>query len=231
MVMLHEDKNTCGLVSTVSADLSARFLQTQSLGTRLGLKIAHQSWFRPIASLIEHATIPGMLRHYALRKRVLRQMAQEALGHGIQQSVILGAGFDTLAFELSRECAGVRFWEIDHPATQMQKIRCLTSIENVRFVAADLSDNAFPATALKTSDFDPAQPTLWIAEGLLMYFREDTVTRLGRIDPSAKRIRQCLCLYIHENGNRSACPFSKTNEASRLVVALARRAFSVGVVA
>ena len=99
------------------------------MGTRLGLKIVRQPWFRPIASLIEGATIPGMLRHYALRKKVLRQMAQEALGHGIKQFVILGAGFDTLAFELSQEYDAVRFWEIDHPATQMQKTRCLTSIE------------------------------------------------------------------------------------------------------
>ena len=178
MVMLHEDKNTCGLVSTVSADLSARFLQTQSFGTRLGLKIVRQSWFRPIASLIEGATIPGMLRHYALRKKVLRQMAQEALGDGIKQLVVLGAGFDTLIFELSQEYDAVRFWEIDHPATQMQKTRCLTSTENVRFVSADLNDNAFPATALKTAGFDPAQATLWIAEGLLMYFRGDAVQAL-----------------------------------------------------
>ena len=132
-------------------------------------------------------------------------MAQEALGHGIKQFVILGAGFDTLAFELSREYDAVRFWEIDHPATQMQKTRCLTSIENVRFVAADLSDNAFPTMALQTAGFDPGHATLWIAEGLLMYFREITVRDLV----------ESIC-QLSASGSIFAFTFMKTDSDERI---------------
>jgi methyltransferase (TIGR00027 family) len=180
LVLLHDDAKYSRLVSETSADLCAQVLKEHSAQTRLFLKIIRQSWFRPIAKLIERITIPGILVHYALRKKCIRQLARSALANGVTQVVILGAGFDPLSSELQREFPTAEFWEIDHPATQRHKVRACSEIgiERVHFVAVDLAVAGLEREALNKSDFDPAKRTFWIAEGLLMYFPADVVSSL-----------------------------------------------------
>ena len=142
--------------------------------------IVRQSWFRPIAALIVRITIPGILLHYVLRKKCIRELARSALANGISQVGILGAGFDPLSSELQREFPTAEFWEIDHPATQRYKIRACSEIgvERVHFVAIDLGATGLHRDALIRSGFDPAKRTFWIAEGLLMYFPAEIVSSL-----------------------------------------------------
>jgi len=180
LVLLHSNPKHSGLVSKISADLYAQMLEMHSSQTRLLLKIIRQRWFRPIAKLSEHITIPGLLLHYALRKKCIRQLVRSALINGVTQVVIIGAGFDPLGFELHRDFQGVQFWEIDHPATQRHKLRALpeVGVERLHFVGVDLNATALDKDAVIKSSFDPAQPTCWIAEGLLMYLPVDIVTSL-----------------------------------------------------
>ncbi len=180
LVLLHRDPKHSGLVSKTSADLCAQMLEMHSSQTRLFLKILRQRWFRLVAKLIERITIPGILLHYALRKKNISQLARAALIHGTKQLVVIGAGFDPLSLELHREFRTAQFWEIDHPATQAHKARAFPEIDNQRFhfIANNLSSAALDKNALRNSGFDSAQPTFWIAEGLLMYLPADTVSRL-----------------------------------------------------
>jgi methyltransferase (TIGR00027 family) len=179
---LHHDAKYSRLVSKTSADLCAHVLEKHSSQTRLFSKIVRQSWFRPIAKLIERITIPGILLHYALRKKCISELVRSALANGIAQVVILGAGFDPLSSELQREFPTALFWEIDHPATQRHKVHACSEIgiERVHFVAVDLSAVDLDREALIGSGFDPAKRTFWIAEGLLMYFPADIVSSLIR---------------------------------------------------
>ena len=180
LVLLHHDAKYSRLVSKSSADLCVYVLEKHSSRTRLFSKIVRQSWFRPIAKLIERMTIPGILLHYALRKKCISQLARSALANGVAQVVIFGAGFDPLSSELQREFPAARFWESDHPATQRHKVRACseTGIERVQFVAVDLSAVGLDAEVLLASGFDPAKRTFWIAEGLLMYFPTEIVSSL-----------------------------------------------------
>jgi methyltransferase (TIGR00027 family) len=180
LVLLHRDAKYSRLVSKTSADLCARVLERHSSQTRLFSKIVRQSWFRPIARLVERITIPGILLHYALRKKCISELARSALASGVAQVVILGAGFDPLSSELQEDFPTVGFWEIDHPATQRHKVRACSEIksERVHFVAVDLSAAGLDTNALISSGFDPAKRTFWIAEGLLMYFPADIVSSL-----------------------------------------------------
>jgi methyltransferase (TIGR00027 family) len=180
LVLLHHDPKRSRLVSKTAVDLCAHVLEDHSSQTRLFLKIVQQTWFRPIAKLIERITIPGILLHYALRKEYIRELVRSALAKGVAQVVILGAGFDPLSSELQREFPTAVFWEIDHPATQLHKVRACSEIgiEQVHFVAVDLSAAGLEREALIKSDFDPAKQTFWIAEGLLMYFPADVVSSL-----------------------------------------------------
>lgn len=133
-----------------------------------------------MAKLIERITIPGILLHYALRKKNISQLARAALIHGTKQLVVIGAGFDPLSLELHREFRTAQFWEIDHPATQAHKARAFPEVDNQRFhfIANNLSSASLDKNALRNNVFDSAQPTFWIAEGLLMYLPADTVSRL-----------------------------------------------------
>jgi methyltransferase (TIGR00027 family) len=157
-------------------------LEMHSSQSRLFLKIVRQNWFRPIAKLIEHMTIPGILLHYILRKKCIAALACSAISNGATQVVIVGAGFDPLSFELHQDFRGVQFWEIDHPATQLHKLRAFPKIavERLHFVAVDLNATALDKEVLINSSFDPAQRTYWVAEGLLMYLPADIVSSLMR---------------------------------------------------
>ena len=180
LVLLHHDAKYSRLVSKTSADLCGFVLEKHSSRTHLFSKIVRQSWFRPIAKLIERITIPGILLHYLLRKKCISELARSALANGVTQVVILGAGFDPLSSELQREFRTAQFWEVDHPATQREKVRACSDmgIEGVHFVAVDLSAAGFDRDALIGSGFDSAKPTFWIAEGLLMYFPAGIVSSL-----------------------------------------------------
>jgi len=182
LVLLHHDPKRSRLVSKTAADLSAHVLEDHSSQTRLFLKIVQQTWFRPIARLVERITIPGILLHYALRKKCIKELVRSALAKGVTQVVILGAGFDPLSSELQREFPTAVFWEVDHPATQRHKVRACSEIgiERVHFVAVDLSAAGLDQEALISSGFDPAKRAFWIAEGLLMYFPKETVCSLIR---------------------------------------------------
>ena len=182
LALLYRDPKHSGLVSKTSADFCARMLAMHSSQTRLFSKIVQQSWFRPIAKWIERITIPGILLHYALRKKCIRGLARAVLVDGTTQVVIIGAGFDPLSFELHQEFRAARFWEIDHPATQRHKVRAFPNFnaERLHFVPADLNATTLDTERLLKSSFDPNQRTFWIAEGLLMYLPAEIVSALMR---------------------------------------------------
>jgi methyltransferase (TIGR00027 family) len=180
MVLIDEHPEYSNARPGISDDLCAQVLQTHSAGTRLFLRLARRRWFFRVAKFLEESTVPGILRHYALRKKCLALFARESLGDGITQVVVLGAGLDPLALTLHREFRNAHFWEIDHPATQRLKKEASADVDAKRFhfVAADLAADQIDAAMLENSGFDSAQRTLWIAEGLFMYFPESVVASL-----------------------------------------------------
>src|SRR5262249_38276689 len=156
LVLLHHDPKYSRLVSKTSANLCAQVLEKHSSNTRLLSKIVRQNWFRPMAKLIESITIQGILLHYALRKKCINGLARSALDNGVNQVVILGAGFDSLSSELQQEFSTAQFWEIDHPATQRHKVHACSEmgIERVHFVAVDLSAAGLDTKTLIDNGFD-----------------------------------------------------------------------------
>ena len=96
-----------------------------------------------------------------------------ALERGVRQIVILGAGYDGRS--LRYRTPGVRYFEVDHPATQSDKRRRLerigASTEGIAFVAADLTHDGL-ATALTDAGFDTGRPAQFLCEGLLRYLPE-----------------------------------------------------------
>ena len=97
-----------------------------------------------------------------------------ALADGITQVVTIGAGYDSRAWRFARP--GVRFFEVDHPATQADKRRRAPA-EGPAFVSVDLSRDE-PFAALGRADFDAGTAAQFVIEGVTMYFAEEDVRSL-----------------------------------------------------
>jgi methyltransferase (TIGR00027 family) len=101
-----------------------------------------------------------------------------AIGSGIDQVVLVGAGFDTRATRLSGN--GVAYYEVDHPATQAAKrARLRDEPVAVHRAPADLRTDSL-ASALENSPFDATRPAFFLWEGVTMYLEPDDIDRTLR---------------------------------------------------
>lgn len=102
-----------------------------------------------------------------------------AIASGHEQIVILGAGYDARACRF--RTPGVRFVEVDHPATQGDKRRRLDALDvatdDITFVAADFIEDDVDA-ALEAGGHRPDRPTTFLLEGVLRYLPETAIRRL-----------------------------------------------------
>ena len=175
------------LGSLVPPDLlqaSLRFMEPERERAVALLERMRNARHRAFLALMERITIPGIALHYLLRKRYLEEAAREALEAGYVQVVIIGAGFDSLAFRLHREYPTIRFIEIDHPATQQAKRAGLKALggtdENLRLIPLDLTRSSMERALIGSGMFDPALPAFFIAEGVTMYLPEKDVVSILR---------------------------------------------------
>jgi methyltransferase (TIGR00027 family) len=113
----------------------------------------------------------------ALRTSAIDAAVRAAIAEGARQLVILGAGYDGRAWRLP-ELAGVKVFEVDHPATQGVKrarvARLPPAIGIVTFVPVDFERDAL-GDALERAGHDRASPTCWIWEGVVMYLTHEAV--------------------------------------------------------
>lgn len=134
-----------------------------------------------IAADDELRRLHEMSRDYqAVRTHFFDAFFTAAMRAGIRQIVILAAGLDSRAYRLAWP-AGTTVFEIDQPKVLAYKTSTLdahAAKPRARRVpvAVDLRDD-WPA-ALIAAGFDPAQPTAWLAEGLLPYLPPDAQDRL-----------------------------------------------------
>jgi methyltransferase (TIGR00027 family) len=116
---------------------------------------------------------PWSVTRAGLAARVLWYDTQvtRAVDDGVEQVAVIGAGYDSRAWRLARD--DVRFYELDHQATQRDKMRRAPA-GGPTYVECDLwTQNA--AQALHHHGLDPTRPALFILEGLTMYLSEDVV--------------------------------------------------------
>ncbi|WP_319457214.1 MULTISPECIES: SAM-dependent methyltransferase [unclassified Mycobacterium] len=107
----------------------------------------------------------------AVRTQFFDEFLTDAMTAGVRQAVILACGLDTRAYRLAWP-PGTTIYELDQPGVVEFKARTMSDLgaapaADVRCIGIDLRDD-WP-NALRVNGFDAAQPTAWIAEGLLGY--------------------------------------------------------------
>ena len=109
-----------------------------------------------------------------------------ALEDGVDQIVVLGAGYDGRA--LRYRTPNVVFFEVDHPATQADKRSRLhevdAPVDGIVFVEADFTEPGLGGR-LQNAGHDARRRSLFVCEGVLRYLPEHWYRELLRV--SAER--------------------------------------------
>jgi methyltransferase (TIGR00027 family) len=121
---------------------------------------------------------PGLWEFLVARERYIDDYLEICLGEGLEQLVILGAGYDARAYRFEALKAG-KVFEVDHPATQAVKLRKLAAIfgacpAHVTYVPIDL-DRQSLAERLFAGGYDGDRRTLFIWQGVTQYLTAQAV--------------------------------------------------------
>ena len=146
-----------------------------------------------------HVVLSGARGQVVCRSRFAEEGLAAAVGRGVAQYLILGAGLDTFAYrsDLARL---VRIFEVDHPGSQDAKRSRLAAAGiavpgNVEFVPFDFEAESLTGT-LARSGFDPSRPAFVSWLGVTMYLTEaaigQTLAEVGGLAPGTEIVADYL---------------------------------------
>jgi methyltransferase (TIGR00027 family) len=136
----------------------------------------------------------------SVRTRYIDDALGAALRNGVEQVVILGAGFDSRAYRIPG-IERLRVFEVDHPVTQARKrdrvVRRLGAISShVTLVPLDLATDMLDTT-MSVGRYRPDVRTFFICEGVTHYLSASAVESLLRFVARSAAGSRIVFTYIH----------------------------------
>jgi methyltransferase (TIGR00027 family) len=120
-----------------------------------------------------------MHEYIRARTAFFDQVVVTALDRGMTQVVNGGAGYDGRAFRYAKP--GVRWFEVDHPATQADKRERISRLglpaPHIAFIPADFTVDPV-AEPLLAAGLDPVRPALFLFEGVAVYLEQPVIERV-----------------------------------------------------
>lgn len=140
---------------------------------------------------------PGLANSAVARVRYFDDVVKASADDGLEQLVILGAGYDTRAYRIEG-LKNIKVFEVDHPDTQRVKVEKIKEIfgslpGHVTYIPADLEINKF-GQQLADNGYDKTKKTLFVVEGLVMYLQPEAMDEI-------------LSFIVHNSGKESAIIF------------------------
>ncbi|MDD2421034.1 MAG: class I SAM-dependent methyltransferase [Heliobacteriaceae bacterium] len=130
------------------------------------------------------------------RSRYSEDSLENAVGQGVKQYVILGAGFDTFALRRPEMLEKLQVFEVDHPLTQAFKRQRIAKAgwkppAQLHFVPVDFEQESL-AEALTRSSYDPQVPSFFSWLGVTYYLTREaifaTLRSIAKIAPSGSTV-------------------------------------------
>ena len=156
---------------------------------------------RMILNLMERK-VPGIRGGILCRKRYIYEKLNDALKNGIQSVVILGAGFDTLAYRVP-ELASQQVYEVDFPEIMQSKKVLLQRLlghvpAHVKLVPVDF-DSQDLEVVLQQSGYQEIEPAFFIWEGVTQYISETAVRKVFECLRKSAPGSQLVFTYIRKD--------------------------------
>jgi methyltransferase (TIGR00027 family) len=148
------------------------------------------SWKVSLLPGVRHAIVtfteqfaPGIMGSIYCRTRYIDDVLRNALRQGVDQVVILGAGFDARAYRICK-MKQTHVFEVDLPEVQRLKQTFVARKfgqlpAHVTFVPIDF-EHQDPDEVMATAGFRTGLKTFFIWEGVTQYLRADAVDRTFR---------------------------------------------------
>ena len=154
---------------------------------------------------------PGFHEHLISRTRFIDDLIEKSAKEGIEQYVILGAGYDSRANRLNLT-PSLKIFEVDQPEVSDIKLsklpKDLPNLENITYVNVDFSYQSL-SEQLLAAGFDQTKSTIITLEGVSQYITKEavssTIRELSLITKDAKSI--FFLSYVDEllNKDPAAC--------------------------
>tara|TARA_B100000214_G_scaffold68573_1_gene45744 strand:+ start:8761 stop:9669 length:909 start_codon:yes stop_codon:yes gene_type:complete len=121
---------------------------------------------------------PGFHEHLISRTKFIDELVEKSSVDGIEQYVILGAGYDSRAHRLELP-SSLRIFEVDQPEVSDIKLsklpKELPNSENVTYVDVDFSHQSL-TERLMDAGFEIGKSTLFTLEGVSQYITKEAVS-------------------------------------------------------
>jgi len=128
--------------------------------------------------------LPGLPMMFSLRSRYTEDQLVTAIGHGVEQYVILGAGLDSFAHRRLDLMERVDVYEVDHPASQAAKREHVAQISlpmpsRLHYAPIDFEQQSL-ADGLVDAGFNRERPFFACLLGITQYLTHSAVLSLFR---------------------------------------------------
>ena len=122
--------------------------------------------------------VPGFHEHLISRTRFIDDLVKKNSASGVEQYVILGAGYDSRAHRLELP-SSLRIFEVDQPEVQARKRSKLpeelSNSENMTYVAVDFTHQSL-TEQLMNAGFDQNKSTVFTLEGVSQYITKEALS-------------------------------------------------------
>ena len=135
--------------------------------------------------------VPGFHEHLISRTRFIDDLIKKSISEQVEQYVILGAGYDSRAYNLELP-SGLKIFEVDQPEVQEIKNSKLPdeipNVENITYVSIDFNHQSLKKQLLNAG-FDKSKSTIYTLEGVSQYITREalnsTLNELALLTPNS----------------------------------------------
>jgi len=160
---------------------------------------------------LSHKLAPGFHEHLISRTKFIDELIEKSVTSGVEQYVILGAGYDSRAHRLELP-SSLKIFEVDQPEVLDRKVsklpKELPNSENITYVSVDFSHQSLSEQLIKAG-FNQTKSTIFTLEGVSQYISKEAVSfTINELTSLTKGTSSIFFMsYVNEllNTNPEAC--------------------------